>query len=365
MIPHDLPTYVDCGGSQVWRPPYRARGAKTFGFVLKCDRKAINALLRRELVEPASGAVDYRCAQGWMVVLFTRIESLSSAEEPDKLRGYASELEVSVWCLAADVLAAGRLVWYLPYVFVDSGSAMASGREVYGYPKQLGAFEPHFPDGLESSGTTTVDAMAIKSYETGEKATLRPMISATRQATVGAEDDIGKVSYPELLCLFADDLHVEENLPFGPGPELSGAITPLDAPPPQRSAQGVPPWAARRLLDTLFGRGLVREPNDLIGEMISDPTLVFLKQFRDVSCPTKACYQAIVEARLAIRPSATTAYEALDRGQFEICIHDWDSHPIASELGVPADTALTPEAAFWAKFDFDILLGLEVWRAPT
>jgi hypothetical protein len=31
--------------------------------------------------------------------------------------------------------------------------------------------------------------------------------------------------------------------------------------------------------------------------MAMNPTLVFLKQFRDVECPTKACYQAIVEAR--------------------------------------------------------------------
>ena len=39
-------------------------------------------------------------------------------------------IEVSVWCLVADVNAGGRLGWYLPYVFTDSPQTMATGREV-------------------------------------------------------------------------------------------------------------------------------------------------------------------------------------------------------------------------------------------
>ena len=40
---------------------------------------------------------------------------------------------------------------------------------------------------------------------------------------------------------------------------------------------------------------------------------------------------------------------------------DWDSHPIASDLGIAPGTGQTPQFAFRAKFDFDIQLGLEVW----
>jgi hypothetical protein len=117
------------------------------------------------------------------------------------------------------------------------------------------------------------------------------------------------------------------------------------------------------VLDTLLGRGQIESADTLIAELIENPTLVFLKQFRDVSCPTKACYQAIVEAPLAIHLS-TASYEALDEQAFTLEIADWDSHPIASDLGLQPG-GLSPELAFGAEFEFDIQLGLEVWRAPT
>jgi hypothetical protein len=363
LIPHELPDYVERGGRQVWRPPYEAHRAEVFGFVLACDRLAVDALLHRELVEPAGGAVDYRCAQERMVVIFAAIDRLTSGEAPDSLRGYLPELEASVWCLASDVRAGGRLVWYLPYVFVDSGQAAASGREVYGYPKQVGFFEDGFPHGLAGAGTTTVAGMAIDPFDADEQAVRRTMISAERLPGGGRPAAGGPVAFAGLLDAIGAELEVNETLPFGRAPGPSAAITPVDSPPPAPPAIA-PPWAVRRVLDTLLGRGLVGDPNDLVDDMVDNPTLVFLKQFRDVSCPSKACYQAIVEAPLAIHPE-TASYEGLDPGLFEIAIADWASHPIATELGVAPRTPLKPESAFRAELDFDIQLGLEVWRAPT
>jgi hypothetical protein len=300
-----------------------------------------------------------------MLVLFAAIERLTSAKDPDRLRGYVAELEASVWCLAADALAGNRLVWYLPYVFVDSGQAVASGREVYGYPKQMGTFEAGYPDGLTSPGTTAVGAEAIDPYAPGEEAAPRPMISATRLPASGGQAAAGggAAAFSELLDLLGKELAVDE-LPFGPGPQPSAAISPIGSPPPQASSPSGPAFALRRVVNTLLGRGLTADPGELIAAMVEDPTLVFLKQFRDVSCPTKACYQAIVEASLAVDPF-TASYEALDPALFEITMEDWDSHPIATELGVQPGAPLQPEAAFRATIDFDIRLGLEVWRAAT
>ena len=124
--------------------------------MLDAEAAAIDELLDRDFNEPASGAVDYRCAHASVIVIFAAIERLASDDRRDEQRGYLSEREVSVWCLAADVAAGSRLVWYLPYVFVDAGQAVASGREVYGYPKQIGLFEEDYPDKLKNGGTTTV-----------------------------------------------------------------------------------------------------------------------------------------------------------------------------------------------------------------
>ena len=361
MIPENLPDYVDRGGRQVWRPPYTARGVKLFGFVVDANAKAIDGLLERDFNEPAGGAVDYRCAHSSVIVIFAAIDRLASEDPRDECRGYISEREVSVWCLAADVAAGNRLLWYLPYVFVDAGQAVASGREVYGYPKQIGFFEDDYPDKLENGGKTTVCAPAIDQFGVDAKAIPLPMLSADHQPAGGpAPAD----EFSKLRERFTTGLDINDRAPFGPGPRPSGAITPIGAPPPSRGTVSTrPAWAGRRVLDTQLGRGQIESAGALVGEMVENPTLIFLKQFRDVSCPTKACYQAIVEAPLAIHLSKAT-YTALHKQAFKLTVADWDSHPIASDLGLDPGE-LSPELVFQAGFDFDIQLGLEVWRSPT
>jgi hypothetical protein len=364
VIPENLPEYVDRGGRQVWRPPYTARDTEAYGFVVPCNRTAIDALLRRDLNEPSRGAVDYRCAHDDVVVLFAKIDRLSSADQRDSQRGYVSEREVSVWCMAADVLAGGRLVWYLPYVFVDSGQAAASGREVYGYPKQMAVFEDDFPEGLANPGTTVVQAQAIALYGSNQEAALQPMVTATRAAGAGLLPGDPADAFAELGEHFAADLHVDTSQPFGPRPSPSAAITAADAPPPRATQRGTPAWAVRRVIDTVAGRGIaLGKEIELVTGLMASPMLVFLKQFHDATCPTKACYQAIVEAPLAVHAQAT--FHPLDAQLYRIAFGNYASHPLAGDLGVTPDTPLAPALAFNAHFNFDIDLGYEVWRALT
>ena len=366
MTPHNLPDYVEVGGRQVWRPPYAAESAEVFGFVLDCDRVAIDELLLRDLVEPAVGAVDYRAAADSLVVLFTAIDRLVSREDPDRLRGYVRELEASIWCLAADVLEGGRLVWYLPYVFTDAGQAIASGREVYGYPKQAGSFGPGFLDALSNGGIAAVEAPAIDPFGPNQPATPRPMLTAERLAASGAASpvvDAGASAFASLQGLLGDVVGIFD-VPHGPPPPVSAAITPAGAPPPAKPVPIQPPAIARRVINRITGRSLKGSPDELVAEMVTNPTLVFLKQFRDATCPTKACYQAIVEAPLAVHATGAS-YEQLDPSLFTVTVEDWASHPVATDVGLAAATPLVPTHAFRAEFDFEILLGLEVWRAPT
>jgi hypothetical protein len=368
MIPENLPDYVERGGRQVWRPPYSAQGADLFGFVLDADPKAIDELLRHDLNEPSGGAVDYRCAHPSIVVLFARIDSLTSTDKPDSERGYVSELEVSVWCLVADVAVANRLLWYLPYVFVTPGQAVASGREVFGYPKQMGYFKDGFPEALWDGGETVVEAEAIDPFGPNVEAVRRPMIRAKREATDVGDAGVtgqGAEAFAVLRGHLDSKLDVATEVPFGPAPPASAVITPKNSPPPSPiSPATVPAWAARRVLDTLSGRELAGSPGDLVADLVANPNLLFLKQFRDASCPTKACYQAILEAPLSVHPMSAD-YRSLDPTLFEITIQNWDSHPIAADVGVKAGVPLEPTHAFRAGLDFDIQLGDEVWRAQT
>jgi hypothetical protein len=366
FVPHDLPDYVELGGRQVWRPPYTARQAEVFGFAVPANRGKIDTLLQEALVEPAKGAVDYRCAHDHIMVTFARIGRLASRDDPDRGCGYIAEREVSLWCLAADAAAGHRLVWYLPYVFTDSGQTVATGREVYGYPKQIGVFENDFPDRLVQGGDTTVEALSINPFAPNSRAELRPMITVRRQMpshedVVTDSEQAGFSIFDEFTSLFPGEVETSAELPFTPSPTPHAVITPVDAPPPPRAP--LPREWVRRMITTIESIVLGTNSTDLIWSMIHDPTLVFLKQFRDVSCQTKACYQAIVEAPLTVHLLGAR-YQRLQPNRFEIRFADLASHPIATDLGL-APGALTPVNAFQARFDFDIDLGEEVWRAAT
>ena len=362
FVPEHLPDYVELNGRQVWRAPYTARNSKVFGFVMPADRIAIEALLQKALVEPAGNAVDYRCAHDHVLFTFADIEEMASGEPPDDGRGHMRERELSIWCLAADMHAPGRLVWYLPYVFTDTGQTVATGREVYGYPKQMGAFSRGYPAKLEVGGATTVRALSIDPFSADQPAELRAMVSVNRRQLMPHESEvvpIGATLLDEFQNLFPGELEATADLPFGPRPPAKAVITRADAPPPPRTPP-VPPWV-RRVLDAFGGKALSIDSFDLVVAMANNPTLVFLKQFRDASCTTKACYQAIIEAPLAVRVTQSW-YTPLKADLFEVTVEDWASHPIASDLGI---TTRKPVHAFRATLDFDIQLGHEVWRAPA
>jgi hypothetical protein len=78
--------------------------------------------------------------------------------------------------------------------------------------------------------------------------------------------------------------------------------------------------------------------------------MVFLKQFRDVGDPRRACYQTIVSADARV-----TTYRAggvLD-GPFEVQIARLDSHPIIEDLGLSGER-IEPIFSAWVDFDFDV-----------
>ena len=364
MIPTaSLPDYVFRGGEQVWRPPFSARQVELYGLVTQAHKPAIDLLLQRDLVLPSGGAVDYRCAHENVIVTFGLIERESSGDPVDSQRGYLTEREVSVWCLVADMNAGGRLVWYLPYIYTDSEQTIATGREVFGYPKQLGYFDDGFIGALAgpAAGSTTIQTLAIDPFDPDERAVKRDMISIERVPGAGAIASQPSI-LQELELFFPHGLSVDPGLPSGPLGAPSGTITVAGSAPPARRP-GLPPWITG-ILSALEGKVLTGDPSDLILDLVSNPTLVFLKQFRDITCATKACYQAVTEAPLAIDVVGAD-YEMLDPSLFRLTIENWASDPVARELGIDAGAPIIPDRAFRATFGFDIQLGLEVWRAPT
>ena len=246
-------------------------------------------------------------------------------------------------------MAAGnRLVWYLPYVFVDAGQAVASGREVYGYPKQIGFFEDDYPDKLENGGKTTVGAAAIDQFGVDAKAIPLPMLSAERISQAGGPAAGRREVLQAARAVHHWARHQRQVAIRSCG--LGRLERSRRSALRRRVRDGLPPsrrGPAGACSTACSAEDEIESAGALVGEMVENPTLVFLKQFRDVSCPTKACYQAIVEAPLAIHLSRAT-YKALDERAFKLTVADWDSHPIASDLGLQPGE-LSPELVFQAE----------------
>ena len=88
---------------------------------------------------------------------------------------------------------------------------------------------------------------------------------------------------------------------------------------------------------------------------------VVLKQFRETSVPTQACYQAITDS-----PIALTGFSGggLLSGRFTVEITTCDSHTIVSDLlGTapdPVSTVLPVSFAAWASVDYSALPGNDI-----
>jgi len=358
----NLPDYVDRASEQVWRPPASATDVVLYGFVVPASGPAIDAMLAHDLNLPSGNTVDYRSANPNVIVTFGSIGHEASTDPVDSGRGYISENEVSVWCLASDMNANGRLVWYLPYIFTDSQQTVSTGREIFGYPKQLGYFDANPLGGLgDTGGVSTVSGLAIDPFGPASPATNREMLSVTRKA--GAAALLGVPSLGGALgSLVPGGIAVNMSIPSGPGAAPSATITASGSVPPVLT-QSPTPWI-KGFVNALKAPKAMLDSHSLIFDMVNDTTLVFLKQFRDITCPTKACYQAVVEAPITFHLTGV-GYQQLDPSFFAVTVQSWASDPIADQLGIAPNTPIKPASAFQAKLGFEIGLGVEIWRAPT
>jgi hypothetical protein len=204
-----------------------------------------------------------------------------------------------------------RFALSVPYILVDNPMSYAGGREVYGYAKSLGRFEPANALG----DAVTVSAFG-GDFESDSVAGWRPFFEiSSGERSDGAEPD-----------------------PRGPEDflrDVAGGV--LD-----------------RLSDLgdRLGLGRLRiERGALDNALALRVQQVFLKQFRDAHDVTSACYQATVEAPVDIarfdwRPSLLDPWQ--------VTIHPLDSHPIAGELGVESQVA---HLTYELDIDFTVEMG--------
>jgi len=304
-----LPAYADAGvGFPVFRAPYLQKDARLAAFLFSADLHRVSALCDQVLNVSESFAYRYIPLTSSVMLVFADM-LVSSRDERDALVGFIPETEVSFWVLTVAMqktqsgVVPHHLAWFLPYLFVDEGNAIATGREVFGFNKQLAQFQkpdeirrPEFAANVLGFQQFSADAVA----KTERLLELKGASSAVSQ-----NDDVVKKQIGDGLM---------------------------------KSAR------------TDLGGGLVEFAARFINDRIP---LVFLKQFRDAQDSRKACYQKIIEAPLQVE----TFHEGgvfLD--SYALNIAPLASHPLAQNLGLQLEQKSMLGA--WMKVDFVLGNGL-------
>ena len=225
------------------------------------------------------------------------------------------EIDVTFWLpLLSEREGKLHLSWYIPYIFVDNPFAMATGREVYGFPKTIAQFQ--MPEKLTDSAPYWVETLAMERFQADS--TSQPMHILEVIHTGGHKRNPAQ-PLETVQSLFTMLLGEEENL------------------------------------STRVALGRQHVLNMLKTQEVQT---VFLRQLRDIKNPTIAAYQEIIQAPSRV---ARIHRGGFLPGSFEMRLSSNASFPIAEELGLNPDRNPV-KGAYWMDFDFFLDVGKTLWK---
>jgi hypothetical protein len=308
-----MPLYLPRGGEQELVAPCGLDGSQFYVFLLQADQSKLQALIDRLFNAPSGGAVKYEAFWDHVALMFTHVDRLFSA---DPSQGWAAYGDIAMWVPVLDRNSGGLVPtfkMYPVYMVVDNGSTMATGREMYGFPKEMGWFlEPQTPDFL---GDLAVDVLG---YERGSptQQTIRSRLW-TIQRTGGAQ---------------------ASQTPLAGIKDLIDEM--------EKAMEG--------LFDNLKAELIIAF--NLLRDGFNVPALG-LKQFRDIGDPSRAVFQSIVEAPLGMKKFRSAS---LLGDQFTFILNDLATHPVAEETGLKIGPQQV-SFAFWLYADFVLGTGKTNW----
>jgi hypothetical protein len=330
-----LPVFVEHGGEIACRHPADAIGSRLYGFVVEADRGRLEDYCDRCFNRPSGHAQRWKPIGDDVLLNFVDIPTMGSTDLLDQRLGVVHEREAAIWFPVFDHQTE-RIAWAIPYMFVDSALALVGGREVYGFPKQLGTssipVDDHAPPELY------VDSVTLKTFRPDSVAKSHRVMTVER-AGAPAPLNPGWDHPGRALAEVAKALGAPV-LPDGDGGRGHGR----SANPLQSLIEDLRNLSA----DLLFFEHLVEE----------DIPMLLLKQFRDAHEPGAACYQAVVLVDMVVSRFRRGGLLPTD---YRVRIDELDGEPITRELGVRASD--NPSLAFWLEFDFVVELGRILWEA--
>lgn len=316
-----LPRYTERPGEQVFQPPYVAQGARLHLCFVDGGVDELNDLLdgslNAVLAARSPGSARFRATGQRMIFMFAEIEKMYSeaseylsfvkqqtaimrsaratmageelrkredevaAEAREQLAQapFVREIELGIW-VPISRLAYGQLspAFYLPFVFNGTPASVVTGREVYGYPKQLAFFERHpEPGDVSLPDPPPLQAVTMSTWHRRTKSD--PEYTDSKLLTITLPSDAA-VPFPEGQSWQS---HAVESLRH-------------------RAAPRVPRVRIAAPRTTTIEREVAGNPwDDFVNRMVRGAPLCFLRQFRDPVSPPDATLQQIIAARFVIQ----------------------------------------------------------------
>jgi hypothetical protein len=238
---------------------------------------------------------------------------------PFSNQGGMPEIDIGFWLLVGSfddgAIFPNKVAWVPAYLFVDSGLAVAVGREIMGYPKYFSNIVA--PAGSPSTGPFVASAMVIEKFA--------PNAIAKQQ---------------QFLALNGSNL----------------VATPLEntAAPPNFSTEvfakiiaDASPEHLKPFVEGRYGTDFLPSPG-------IPATVWYFRQFRSADGSDDAVYQRLIEGPLTLR---TLHDMKILNGVWTLEIGAFDSLPFIKDLGLgtpdkDGKLTLTTKAGFWASCDY-------------
>ena len=309
----ELPTYVPRlgHGEVTMMPPGVVDRATVTMFAAEVEEDQLQQYV--DFVLTDRGGPSYHVLAPMILFCFLDSPHLTSSTQNI---GYVSDHEVAVWVPLVERQGSSlRFTVWMPYIWVDTDIAMATGREIWGFPKAIGAYDP---PGEKSSAhvLTTRIFRTFDPDEEGEQAELIRVDAASTSA--------------------ASEWHSFED-----------------------AARGLARAWKEGAEKTHFSLGKDLElVVDFVEIALSRKIpAVNLKQFRDAVDGSKACYQAIIDSNLEL-----TGFHGGGPllGEHQVSITQCASHQLVEDLGLPG-TQFKATFGAWVTMDFLANPGRPVW----
>jgi hypothetical protein len=297
--------YVNQIGDTQNPPPYTFPDVLINSFRLKVSLDALTAICDDllNIGDPNDRGFEFR-----PVFPFVDLEVLSYPRMEYALfpwAGYVSQLECCVRIFVMKYINCHGWVWpdgeiaiFCPFVIVNNPWSAFAGRDVLGYPKLIG----NFTEFSASDPSMTIKTEVFRQLFKKQKSTCEPIVTVAKAPKGAKEIEPPGRKWP--WGQIDDDL--------------------LDA--------------AERIL----GKAFVFDPDFF--------EAVQMKQFRDATLPFNACYQAILQALMAIEASGEFAKLPPAR----VTLNDYATFDLAKRLGLPSGQPLTPISQFHFKCSFSL-----------